>query len=129
MDVLMLGCGRERQRRIVVNGKVDFADDRLTCIDITPAVHPDVVFDLDVLHSGGKLCFSDDSFDEIHAYDVLEHVGRQGDWKGFFAEFAEYHRVLKQNGLMFVMVPVGVEAFCDPGQTLENDYVLLDLRV
>lgn len=42
----------------------------------------------------------DEEYDEIHAYDVLEHLGTQGDWKFFFAQFAEFYRMLKPDGLI-----------------------------
>lgn len=45
------------------------------------------------------------SFDEIHAYEVLEHIGRQGDATTFFAQFSEFHRILKPNGLLYATCP------------------------
>ena len=73
--------------------------------------------DLEVIATGGQFPFENDSFDEIHAYNVLEHVGKQGDWRGYFTEFGEYHRVLKEGGKFFALVPVGEDAIADPGHT------------
>jgi len=47
----------------------------------------------------------------------LEHIGKQGDFKGFFEEFSEYHRILKSGGLMIITVPAGDGIFSDPGHT------------
>jgi SAM-dependent methyltransferase len=51
------------------------------------------------------LPFAAESADEIHAYDVLEHCGRQGDYHFFFAQFADFWRVLKPGGLVCATVP------------------------
>lgn len=48
---------------------------------------------------------SSDYFDEIHAYEVLEHVGAQGDYRSFFALFSELWRVLKPGGYLFATCP------------------------
>jgi hypothetical protein len=55
----------------------------------------------------------------VHAYEVLEHIGAQGDYKTFFAQFDEFWRILKPDGLMFVTVPMwdSVWAWGDPGHT------------
>ena len=129
MDVLLLGCGKLRVRNIIRKvDKPDFFGDNLTTIDIDPASKPDIIMDLGDLPSGGHLPFPDESFDELHAYDFLEHIGKQGDWKGFFTEFGEYHRVLRDNGLFFILVPIGGDAFGDPGHTRffhQNHFVFL----
>lgn len=49
--------------------------------------------------------FKDETFDEIHAYEVLEHLGQQGDAIRFFSLFAELWRILKPNGMLFATVP------------------------
>jgi SAM-dependent methyltransferase len=46
-----------------------------------------------------------DYWDEIHAYQVLEHLGRQGDAHSFCAQFAEIWRILKPNGFLVATVP------------------------
>lgn len=51
------------------------------------------------------LPFEDNSADEIHAYEVLEHCGRQGDYKFFFAQFADFWRILKPGGYFCGTVP------------------------
>src|SRR5262249_71710 len=50
--------------------------------------------------------FCDEEFDEIYAFEVLEHVGRQGDYKFFFAQWEEFYRVIKPNGLFFGSCPL-----------------------
>ena len=118
IDVLLLGGGNSRLRRLhLFDDAEDFSTDNLTTLDMNPNCNPDVLMDLEEITTGGRLPFKDESFDQIHAYDVLEHVGKQGDWKGFFAEFEEYHRVLRVGGLMYILVPIGRDAFADPGHT------------
>lgn len=60
-----------------------------------------------------------DSFDEIHAYEVLEHCGEQGHFKLFFAQFREFWRVLKPGGYFCATVPDwrSVWAWGDPSHT------------
>lgn len=93
--------------------------DELTTLDMDPEVGPDVVFDLTDIHRGVKLPFEDESFHEIHAYDVLEHVGQQGDFEGFFSQWREYWRVLKPNGFFCASTPAwdSIWAWSDPGHT------------
>lgn len=84
-------------------------------LDIDPNCKPDTSWDLNQL----PLPFADGEFDELHAYEVLEHVGRQGDWLSFFREFTEYWRILKPNGFLFASVPRhdSIWAWSDPGHT------------
>ena len=72
-----------------------------------------IVHDLEVR----PLPFADAEFDEIHAYDCLEHWGRQGDWRAWFDEMGEYHRLLKPGGEFVALVPQGQDALADPGHT------------
>ena len=110
---LLLGAGTRRNKPFYLPSHEGWHD--LTTIDIDPDHKPDVVWDL----NQRPLPFDDDSFDEIHAYEVLEHIGTQGDWRGFFEEFSEYARILKTGGHLFATVPWWQDAWAwgDPGHT------------
>jgi SAM-dependent methyltransferase len=86
-----------------------------TTLDMIAEHNPDVVWDLNNL----PYPFEDNSYDEIHAYEVLEHCGRQGDWKFFFDQFTEFHRILKPGGYFIASVPMWDQewAWGDPGHT------------
>lgn len=113
MRQLLLGCGRDKEKKVFPNDNARFDD--LVTLDIDKSCNPDVVHDLNIL----PLPFDDDEFNEIHMYEVLEHLGTQGDYKRFFAEFAEYWRILKPFGLFCGSVPRhdNIWAFGDPGHT------------
>lgn len=119
--VLLLGCGNCKIRKLIPNGKdMNFKDSEVTRIDIDPDCNPDILMSLDGLGKRSflfkkRLPFPDNYFDEIAAYDSLEHFGKQGDWKGFFLEFGEYHRVLKKGGEFCCLVPINEDAYADPG--------------
>src|SRR4030095_16735856 len=91
---LLLGCGSSRERRIIVQGRKDWK--RLVTLDYNPDHKPDIVHDLTQF----PWPFEDDSFEEIHAYELLEHLGQQGDWRGFFRDFSEVYRILKPGGFL-----------------------------
>lgn len=113
MTELLIGAGSNRVKKLVYGGRSEW--DALTTLDHN-ADHPvDVVHDLETL----PLPFADDSFDEIHAYEVLEHVGRQGDWRFFFAQWTDFWRLLKPDGLFFATCPAASSpwAWGDPSHT------------
>lgn len=109
MRQLLLGCGNSRTKRM---GEASEWGELVT-LDIDPSTGCDIVHDLDVL----PYPLADDEYDEIHCYEVLEHVGRQGDWRGFFAQFSELHRILKPGGVIFITVPslTSMWLWGDPG--------------
>ncbi len=122
---LLIGCGQNHAKKLVVGGRKDWG--RLTTLDINPDHRPDVVWDLTQL----PLPFEGDSFDEIHAYEVLEHTGRQGDYAFFFAQFAELWRILKPNGMLIGTCPLpsSVWAWGDPSHTRvvqKEQFIFLD---
>lgn len=123
MKTLILGCGRKKTQKLVK--KVDpekgaglvFEDipGEIVTLDINPDHNPDIVYDLNDL----PLPFESNEFDQIIAYEILEHLGRQGDYEHFFAEFAEYWRILKPDGILTGTVPHWKSpwAWADPSHT------------
>lgn len=98
MPDLLIGCGNSRQRRWNVS-RAHW--DALVTMDHDPNCGADLVHDLDVT----PWPVASDQFDEVHAYEVLEHMGQQGDWRAFFRHFGEIWRVLKPGGLLVATVP------------------------
>lgn len=130
---LLIGCGTSRERRIDSEGphpfrlgiprRRDFSDGELYTLDASRRVEPDLIADLDrpepdgwwiaeassrakktlLSRSGRKI--KPDTFDEVHAYEVLEHLGTQGDVASFFESFHPIWLVLKDGGLLCATVP------------------------
>lgn len=99
MRELLIGCGNRRDKRFDPAGLFEWQD--LTTVDHDPNCGADVVHDLEIC----PWPFDDDSFDEVHAICVLEHLGRQGDYRSFFATFGEIWRILKPDGILFGVCP------------------------
>ncbi len=121
---LLLGCGHSRAVRVAFPPEhfkaplplpddfVGFytlamdphagAWDKLVTLDHNPDAKPDVLHDLESL----PYPFESASFDAIHAYEVLEHTGRQGDWRFFFAQFSELWRLLRPGGYLVASTPL-----------------------
>lgn len=97
---LLLGCGANWVKKMWHPPMVPHWHD-LTTLDMNPDHHPTVVWNLDNL----PLPFEDNSFDEIHAYDVLEHQGSPGNFEFFFAQFSDFARMLRPNGFVLATVP------------------------
>jgi len=110
---LLIGCGVRREKQVKLKDTKEWSG--LVTLDLNPDVNPDVVHDLEVL----PYPFEDSEFDEIHAYEVLEHTGRQGDWRFFFDQFYEFWRILKPGGYLFGTTPAwdSIWAWADPGHT------------
>lgn len=110
---LLAGCGSRHAMQMFVGGTKGWTD--LVTLDINPDHNPDVVHDLTVL----PYPFADDTFDQVHVYEVMEHLGQQGDYKTFFAQWAEFWRILKPGGFLLGSSPSPQAdwAWGDPGHT------------
>jgi len=110
---LLIGCGSNHTKRLSADGTKVWSN--LTTLDYNDDHNPDVCWNL--FHF--PLPFGDGEFDEIHAYEVLEHLGRQGDYQLFFAQFSEFWRLLKPNGHFLATCPSrnSVWAYGDPSHT------------
>lgn len=110
---LLIGCGSSRAKRLKCDGKDTW--ENLTTLDINADHKPQMVWDLNEF----PYPLLDNSMDEIHAYEVLEHTGTQGDYKFFFKQFSEFHRILKPGGHFLATVPAlnSVWAWGDPSHT------------
>ena len=113
MTELLLGCGRDRTKRIIANGVKNWKD--LVTLDCNPDHKPDILWDLERF----PYPLASDFYDEIHAYEVLEHTGRQGDYHFFFRQFSELWRIMKPGGLLVATVPSykSMWAWGDPSHT------------
>jgi SAM-dependent methyltransferase len=111
---LLVGCRTSRDKRITFDS-IPKTWQGLHTLDIDPDVGADTVHDLCAV----PYPFEDSAFDEIHAYEVLEHCGQQGDWKLFFAQFSEFWRILKPGGYFMATVPMWDSpwAWGDPSHT------------
>ena len=113
MTELLIGCGNSRIKKLALRGRSEWSG--LVTLDMSAECNPDMVHDL----ANIPLPFEDDTFDEIHAYEVMEHVGQQGDWRFFFDQWADFWRILKPDGLFFGTSPHWSSpwAWGDPGHT------------
>ncbi len=111
---LLIGCGSDRTKRLTCDMTSDWSN--LTTLDYNADHRPDVVWDL---NNEQGLPFDESVFDEIHAYEVLEHTGSQGDYKFFFWQFSDFWRVLKPNGHFMATLPSRHSAWAwgDPSHT------------
>ncbi len=127
---LMLGSGFFPPERKIVGPATE--EPEWTTLDLNEECKPDIVFDLESIEmdteyehdslwrvTDFQIPVDDGTFDEIHAYQVLEHFGRQGDFKGFFAGWREFWRILKPGGTFTGDTPALRSPWLwgDPGHT------------
>lgn len=110
---LLIGAGAKHEKRFSTPRGETWT--KLVTLDINPEHKPDVLHNLEDL----PLPFEDNTFDEIHAYEVLEHIGQQGDWRFFFDQWSDFWRILKPDGLVCGTSPMRDTQWTwgDPGHT------------
>jgi len=123
--VLIIGAGSSQTLRVAT--PLSNLPAQITTLDIEPSHGTDVVWDLNEL----PWPFEDNSFSELHAYEVLEHLGAQGDAKSFFAHFGEIYRILEPNGYLCGSCPRydSLWAWSDPSHRRvisEGSFTFLD---
>ncbi|SRR5260221_5619439 len=102
--VIILGAGSSRVRRSHLvgdptNGTWDGFE--VTTLDNEPSHKTDIVHDLNVL----PWPLPSDTYDRVEAYEILEHLGRQGDAASFFGHFSEIYRIMKVGGMLSATCP------------------------
>lgn len=103
---LMLGAGHAPPaRRLISPASAPEDQTNWKTIDINPEAKPTIVFDLEKLEQGEQLPYPIDYFDEIHAYEILEHFGKQGHYRGLFATFRALWSRLAPGGLLVGTCP------------------------
>lgn len=116
---LLLGCGHKKDKRVIPSGVREWRN--VTTVDINPACDPDVIADLDAYdwpapgrkyatwqrepNVNAPFAWLDGSYDEIHAYEVMEHLGTQGDFRVFFYFMSRIWRLLKPDGMFCATTP------------------------
>jgi SAM-dependent methyltransferase len=98
-EVLLIGAGSSTA--LTVPTPLMHIPPTLTTLDIELSHEPDVLWDLNQF----PWPFEDSSFDEVHGYEVLEHLGHQGNAAEFFGCFWEIYRILKPLGFLAGSVP------------------------
>jgi len=83
------------QRKLHIGGKV--ASDGWEVLDALPAPHVDHVCNANDLSQ-----FAENTFAEIYASHIVEHLDYQGE---LHATLTEWNRVLEPGGIIFISVP------------------------
>jgi Methyltransferase domain len=111
MPELLLGAGKRHKKVLWLGDQSEWTD--LITVDIEGT--PTLLHDLNII----PWPLPDNAFTEVHAYEVLEHLGSQGDWRAFFDHFHEIWRVLAPDGHLFATCPDITSPWLwgDPGHT------------
>lgn len=140
---LLIGCGHSRVKKMPsLDGNPNWRG--LVTLDKYTTCEPDWLCDLEFAPwcyvtasqwNDGAISahtqIAESCFNEVHAYEVLEHLGRQGDAFAYFATFAEIWRILKPGGHLLATVPSRFSPWLwgDPSHTravLPESLVFLD---
>lgn len=112
---LLLGCGHAREKHWSPRG-ADRMWKNLTTLDLYSECEPDWLCNLGRVpwvyyptrptdDNTQWVKIPDSMFDEVHAYEVLEHFGDQGNATHFFDTFSEIYRILKPGGYLIGSTP------------------------
>lgn len=125
---LMLGAGLTPPvRRLRLHDSASDDETEWTTLDIDPGGHPNIRMDLGDIEMPvseqitkellSEWKSSTGLYDEIHAYDIIEHYGQQGNYEGFFRGFSVLHRALKAGGALIGTTPAhdSLWLWSDPG--------------
>jgi hypothetical protein len=121
MSELLLGCGFQRKKLLTPPSRPADWEDVFT-VDQNSQCKPDIVCNLDSSrfrvwrvqdwNEKAMRCVDTDNqrmkenyFTEVHAYEILEHLGEQGDANSFFHTFTNIYRVLVPGGFLCGTVP------------------------
>src|SRR5690349_5768283 len=106
MNVLLFGCGHSRDRRLMLSEPSARlipppssnwpGETLLATWDINEECDPNYVVDLN--RDWMQWPTLGNLMDEVHAYEVLEHLGTQGDARSFFNTFVGIWHLLKTDG-------------------------------
>ena len=133
---LLLGCGASRVKKIVPPGSTSTWQ-ALTTADINSKCSPDWLLDMDrpqwVIRDPA-ITLPAQVFDEVHAYEVLEHLGTQGDVRAFFGTFNNIGFLMKVGGVLCATTPSRFSPWLwgDPGHRrviLPQSLVFLSRRM
>jgi SAM-dependent methyltransferase len=112
---LLLGAGASRKKKMWLGDQREWTG--LSTLDFNNDHNPDICFDL--RYNSNWKYLVDDYWSEVHAYDVMEHLGQQGDYETFFFQWSEIWRILRPGGHFFGISPSIYSPWLwgDPGHT------------
>ena len=118
--IALLGCGHKKEPLLSWSeGFVRYqGGGDVVRFDHNPLCKPDVVCDLNDIECGLGSWLGGD-WDEVHAYEVWEHFGRQGDSKAFFNGVNAIGDALQESGKFILSLPKhdSIWAWGDPDHT------------
>ncbi len=145
MKILFLGAGYSTARRVAPetcglyreSGWSIDTKAQVHTLDNNPATEARLPVDLTQFTTSGRWIVDDfspdvalerdpggwtlpsDAYDEVHAYEILEHLGAQGDVRAFYRQMNEIWRILRAGGAFCGTVPSprSIWAHGDPGHS------------
>jgi len=123
--VAVLGAGNSRLHKVrtglpaeleALGPSFDDNFEEVVTVDMDEASKPSIVFDL----TAELWPLPASHFDEVHAYEVLEHLTPQGDYKAFFTLWANIWYILAPGGLVCATTPwwESLWVWQDPGHRM-----------